>query len=176
MDKSDAFLDKRLIAVVMVTLGLLWTVMLVSLGFEWSKYDGAINVALKQKVPDHAAALGYARAMDAGITKTSSMMLAFVVVFLGALYVLRSATAAYSLKVAGQGVTGNLETASPGLVMVTLGLALVAVTVLVKSDVNYAAPATVVNPVPAPAASEGTADGAPDVDVASPTLKMEPTK
>jgi hypothetical protein len=176
-------LDKKLIWIVSGVLCLLAALMVVCLALQWQKYDTAIGVALGypiplykaaspaaiaaaaiaaaangSDVPDHAAALTYAQALDEAIIKTSALMLAFVVVFLGALYVLRTSTAQYHLSVTGKETSGTLETSSPGLVMVTLGLVIVAVAVLHRTDISYQAP------------SQGppTTDVAP-ADVALPT-------
>ena len=88
-------------------------------------------------------------------------MLAFTVVFFGALYVLRTATSGYSLSGSGGGFSANLQTSSPGLVMVTLGLTIVAVAVLAKGDEIYSSPeyatepaaASTPAPTPVPAVS-----------------------
>src|ERR1700761_2643170 len=83
--------DKRIMLVVSAILLLLSGMMVACVGLEWQKYDAAIAVAIKELPPDHAAALSYARALDAAVTKTAALMLAYIVVFLGALYVLRTA-------------------------------------------------------------------------------------
>ena len=148
-------LDRCLMVIVSMILTLLAGLMLVSLSKQWQKYDQAIDVALGSRAPsvlanaavtgpDHAAALTYARALDEASIKMSALMLAFVLVFLGALYVLRTTTSAYHLGIQGQGTSGTLETSSPGLVMVTLGLVLVAIAVLHKTNIDYQGPTVTV--------------------------------
>jgi hypothetical protein len=132
--------DRRIMLVVSAMLTLIAIMMVTCVGLEWQKYDTAIGVAVKQSPPDHAAALSYERALDAAVTKTSALMLAFIVVFLGALYVLRTATAVFNIWLSGGGVNGALQSTSPGLVMVALGLVTVAIVVLGHSDINYTAP------------------------------------
>lgn len=158
-------LDRTLIRAVAATLFALGLLTAACLHFQWQEYGSAITHALAQAVPDNSAALSFGRALDAAVVKTSSLALGFSVVFLGALYVLRTATAAYKMNVADGAVKGALETSSPGLVMVTLGLVIVAVVVLTKSDVNYTAPTTYI------AAPSDDSIGKQS-DVATPTLPM----
>jgi hypothetical protein len=138
----EEFVDRRIVVTVCALLGLLSLLTLACLVMEWTQYHQAIEIAIKQSPPDHAAGISYARALDAAIVKTSSLMLAFIVVFVGALYVLRTTSAAFNLGLAGQGFNGTLTTSSPGLVMITLGLIIVAIAVLSQSDINYNAPVT----------------------------------
>lgn len=150
--RMDA-LDRALMVIVSLILALLAGLMITSLSHQWSKYNEAIDVALGSREPaqlpnaartgpDHAAALTYARALDEASIKMSALMLAFVLVFLGALYVLRTTTSAFHLGInnAPAGQSGTLETSSPGLVMVTLGLVLVAIAVLHRTDIDYQGP------------------------------------
>lgn len=163
--------DKRIILAVSAMLTLLAALMVSCVILQWQKYDSAIHVAVHASPPDHAAALSYARALDAAVIKTSALMLAFVVVFLGALYVLRSATTVFGLGLSGQGFSGTLQTASPGLVMVTLGLLIVAIAVLARSDINYNSPTYWAPPATGPNLS---VDGQEfDRPPATPTLQME---
>lgn len=115
--------------------------------------------------PDHAASLAYARALDLVMIKTLALMLAFITVFLGALYVLRTAGAAYQAAISGGGYSGSLQTSSPGLVMVTLGTAVVAAALLIKGNVNYKAPQA--TPVTAAAPAQDQAAAAPQAPQSS---------
>lgn len=86
---------------------------------------------------DHSAVITYARGLDAAILKTSALFLGFILIFIGSLYVLRTAEAAYKLIVSGGPVQGALHTSSPGLVIVTLGVVLTVFVLCSKSDVDY---------------------------------------
>jgi hypothetical protein len=167
----DTLVDKRIILTVSAMLALLAALMVLCLGLQWQKYESAIQLAVHSSPPDHAAALSYSRAFDATLIKTSALMLAFIVVFLGALYVLRTATAAFKLGLGGKGFTGTLQTASPGLVMVTLGLVIVAIAVLARSDINYSAP-TYAMP-PSAGANNPTAEQEIERGSVTPTLQLE---
>jgi hypothetical protein len=81
--------------------------------------------------------LAFARAADAAIVKTCSIFLAFALMFLGALYTFRVASAPYRLVAEGEKVKGTLETASPGLVMITLGMILICSAVWKEYTISF---------------------------------------
>lgn len=72
------------------------------------------------------------------MTKTSALFLGFMVIYTGALYVLRSADTAYELSV-GQGTQlgASLKSSSPGLLLVTIGALLVALVLHSRSEVGF---------------------------------------
>jgi len=86
---------------------------------------------------DHAAIITYARGLGAAFVKTSALFLGFILIFTGTLYVLRMAEASYQLHLSSGKIQGSLQTASPGLVIVTLGVLLTIVTLTTKSDLDY---------------------------------------
>ena len=64
---------------------------MVNLWFQYVNYQEGIRVALEGSVgADHASILTYARAWDFAVVKTSGLFVSFVLVFTGALYVLRA--------------------------------------------------------------------------------------
>jgi hypothetical protein len=136
----SAYLDKSLFLV--VAMMLLFTVALLSVNlvFQHRNYDTGITAALKSNNIDHAVIITYTRSWDFAIAKISSIFLAFCLILIGALYVLRAATASYSFSVTGQSRNSSLETSSPGLVMVTLGVVLMAIVILSGSTVEYKSP------------------------------------
>ncbi len=155
------FLDTRLLLIGSCIVLLVSGLMIASLIVRWIEYDKAIQVTLKQTPPlDHSAVLSYARSLDASIVKTTSLMLSFLVVFIGAIYVLRSSTVGFQLSIQNGGLKSSLETASPGLVMITLGLAVVVTTLLVRSSVDYRPPDYVVT-YPVSSQTSPTEAGAP---------------
>lgn len=78
--------------------------------------------------------LQYSRAQDAALIKDSALFLAFIIVMLGSLFVLYGAEAFYSLKISNTNVSSALSTSSPGLVLITIGAALVVFTLYSKSQ------------------------------------------
>jgi hypothetical protein len=106
--------------------------------FQGHNYYTGINSALS--VPnaiDHTIVLTYSRAWDFAVQKTSSLFLGFTLVFIGALYVLRIADARFALSAEGPSVKGSLETSSPGLVMITLGVLLIGFVIYNQSVIDY---------------------------------------
>ena len=136
------FLDKSLF--LLVAIMLLFTVALLSanLAFQHQNYRAGISAALMAPNIDHAVVISYTRAWDFAITKISSVFLAFCLILIGALYVLRSAKVSYSLAVANSAQKSSLETGSPGLVMITLGVLLMAIVMFSTSRVEYHGPSS----------------------------------
>jgi hypothetical protein len=118
---------------------LLFTVTLLSvnLAFQYRNYNAGISAALGADSINHAVVITYTRAWDFAVVKVSSIFLAFSLIMVGALYVLRAATVSYSFTMANQAQKSSLETGSPGLVMITLGVVLMAVVVFSTSKVEY---------------------------------------
>lgn len=77
----------------------------------------------------------YSRASDAATIKYVAVFLGYLIVLIGAIFVLYGAKAFYKLESEHmQGNKSSLETSSPGLVLVTLGSILVAVSLFNKSS------------------------------------------
>jgi magnesium-transporting ATPase (P-type) len=151
-EAPSEMLDWRLFSVVCGILVMLTVLFVFGVWVQWKGYQEGINAALAEGTKDHAAILSYNRALGAAIVKTSALFLGYLLVFTGALYVLRKASAAYRLSTKASGFEGTLQTSSPGLVIITLGVLLIAVTILTKSDVEYTAPSWQL--LPAPGANE----------------------
>jgi hypothetical protein len=105
---------------------------------------GVANTA--QEFVDHAAVITYARGLGAAFVKTSALFLGFILIFVGTLYVLRTTEANFQLRVRQGQFQGSLQTASPGLVIVTLGVALTIVALYIKSDLDYHGTRTIREP------------------------------
>jgi hypothetical protein len=159
-------LDVRLFLVVSVILALLVFLFVVGVTAQWQAYHSGITKALAAPVTDHAAVLSYARALDAAIVETSALFLGYLLVFTGALYVLRIATSHYRLNIKSGKNSGSLQTSSPGLVIITLGVVLIAITILTHSDVQYKAPDT-------SAGGQVGAVGTPDAQSATVSAPVE---
>lgn len=133
----SASLDRSLFLIVCVMLLFTVSLLSVNLAFQHRNYNAGISAALGSDMIDHAVIITYTRAWDFAVVKVSSIFLAFCLIMVGALYVLRTATVSYSLTLTNQAQKGSLETSSPGLVMLTLGVVLMAVVVFSTSKVEY---------------------------------------
>ena len=133
----SASLDRSLFLIVCVMLLFTVSLLTVNLAFQYRNYHAGISGALGSDFIDHAVVITYTRAWDFAVVKVSSIFLAFCLIMIGALYVLRAATVSYSFTLTNRAHKGSLETGSPGLVMITLGVVLMAVVVLSTSKVEY---------------------------------------
>ncbi len=82
----------------------------VNLFFQYQNYNAGISAALRASSIDHAVVITYTRAWDFAVVKVSSIFLAFCLIMVGALYVLRVATVSYSFTMANQAHKSSLET------------------------------------------------------------------
>ena len=131
--KLDSVLLISATAAMAIAIGLLIYVITSQLGL----YHSSVATELRRApAVDHLAVLAYARSADYAASKYCSLLLGFALIFLGSAYVLRVSTVTYSLSAAAQGASGTFATTSPGLVMATLGVVLVALAVLTQSDVS----------------------------------------
>jgi hypothetical protein len=107
-----------------------------------SVYRALVTAELSRPGPvDHAAMLAYTRSGDFAVAKFAALFLGFTLIFLGAAYTLRMARVSYEFSVSKENAaTAALSTSSPGLVMVSLGVLLVALTVLTQSSVDLHQP------------------------------------
>jgi hypothetical protein len=103
-------------------------------------YKTGINAALAGPSPDHLAILSYSRAWDFAVVKFSTVFLAFGIILIGALYVLHKSEAGFQMTVDGPAAKGSLESSSPGLVMIALGVLLLIGALQTKSEITYTAP------------------------------------
>jgi len=105
--------------------------------------------------------LVFARAQDATLVKGGALLLSFLVVILGVLMVLEGSNAFYKLNIEGAGKKSALETSSPGLVMITLGLALVYGVMMYKTEFSLSASSEGQTWVPLPADETATVRSEP---------------
>lgn len=131
-----------LFVVISVIVLFLMVLLSTNLYFQHQNYMQGIQAAIAGKKADHTSIVAYSRSWDFAVIKTSAMFLAFTLIFTGALYVLGIREQSYRLSAEGIGIKGALETSSPGLAMVTLGVVLVIFVIYAKSVVDY-------RPVPA---------------------------
>jgi hypothetical protein len=110
---------------------------------QMSNYNNAITVELKNSGHvEHAAILAYARATDFAAAKLSALFLGFLLVFLGAMFVLRVAKVDYGLSVSnGPSQRLSLSSTSPGLIIISLGVILIICVLFSQTHLDYQTPA-----------------------------------
>ncbi len=130
-DDYSRRLDNRLFMVVSSILGVLALLCIAGLAIQISVYSTELNLvkAAEEK-------LTFARALDAAILKTSGLFLGYLLIFTGALYVLRIATSHFRLSLKSGAHSGSFQTSSPGLAMITLGVFLVAIAILHTTTIS----------------------------------------
>lgn len=127
--RQDIFLMASTGLLILLIAGLLITVLRSQLGNYERLLEGSVSA-------NPAISLAYARAFDAAVIKTGSIFLAFLLVLLGGLYTFRATEAAYKLAGDGGSWKGSLETASPGLVMVTLGIVVIGIAITKEHHID----------------------------------------
>src|SRR5262249_17042157 len=88
-------LDILLFVVVALAAAFVFGLLCYSLFSQIHTYSSAINRAVSDPARGDVVVLAYTRASDFAIVKTSVVFLGFILAFLGALYVLRTATAIF---------------------------------------------------------------------------------
>ncbi|AWB57437.1 OmpA family protein [Colwellia sp. Arc7-D] len=132
----DQGLDKKLFFVVGGLLLLICILLMINLLLQWNNYNQGIKLAVDGGQNQHTMVLTYSRAMDFAFVKTSTIFLGFVLVFVGALYLLRINEVAYKFEAKSGPRNVSFQTASPGLVLVTLGVITVLFTTYNKSYIS----------------------------------------
>jgi hypothetical protein len=143
-------LSWALFSVVCVTLLCVVALLGFSLYVQSRNYSAGVSASLATSPINPVAVIAYSRSLDFAIAKMSAICLGFLLIFVGALYVLRTADSDFALELEREDARASLQTSSPGLVMITLGVALVAIAILNKSDVDLgpSAPAAALHTEP----------------------------
>ncbi len=115
---------------------------ILNLYLSWKNYSIGISLAETCSEGAIQSTLILSRAMDFAFTKLTVIFLGFILVFIGTLYVLRLSQEMYSLGLENEDTKVRLETASPGLVLATLGVVLIIFTFQEKSYVEMSGPVT----------------------------------
>jgi hypothetical protein len=136
MDK----LDKALIIIGSLILLFLGGLLLFSLIVQVENYKVSMQQVMDGKPLDYAALIMTTRALDLSIVKICSLFLAFLLIFLGAIYILRTSREIFKLKAENSNIKGSFETSSPGLAMIFMGVVLVMVVLFSKSYMEYVPP------------------------------------
>lgn len=131
--------SKPLFGIVTALLVVQLALLVGNLWFQLNNYRVGIALARSSGATADAVSLilVYSRAWDFAVTKTSALFLGFMVIYIGALYVLRSADTAYEISYTqGTQMGATLKSSSPGLVLITLGAVLVGLVLYHKSEVG----------------------------------------
>ena len=118
---------------VVLAMALIGELLVVSIQSQQKHYSSVIDAALEVEPSDLAAVLSSLRSLDFFIVKASALYLAYLLTFMGVFYVLLSVKASFHASAGGN----TLKTSSPGLVMVSLGVLLVALTLFSTTVVRY---------------------------------------
>jgi len=138
-------LDWILLSVVISVLVLTGWMLQANLKAQNATYDRVIDTALSYSARDsskfnesNVAIFEFSRAKDFANTKAASLFIGFLLIFTGALYLLKVFKLSYKLK-ADKTPVGNVsfESTSPGLVMITLGVALMIAALVTKTQIDY---------------------------------------
>lgn len=131
-------LDVAVFVVVATLLIILLVFLAANLTFQYLNYREGIRFAFNDReYIDHANVITYSRAWDFAVVKTSALFFSFMLIFTGALYVLRAGETTFELKAENTDFKGSLSLSSPGLVMVTLGVFLAAYVISTKTYIEY---------------------------------------
>ena len=106
--------------------------------FQYLNYRDGIDLALADPMDvNHASVVTYSRAWDFAVAKTSALFLSYLLIFAGAMYVLRTGETNFELRAETAEVKGALSSSSPGLIMVSLGVVLTAYVLSNRTYVEY---------------------------------------
>jgi len=94
------------------------------------KHDGADAGEMTHRI------LMLATAQAMVTFKAAGLFLGAIITILGSLFVLTTATADYAADLKGPAASGTLRTSSPGLVMISLGVVVIAISLLSKSELT----------------------------------------
>ncbi|WP_448634599.1 hypothetical protein [Pedobacter panaciterrae] len=138
-------IDYILVSVVVIILAIIGTVLLRNLNSLNSSYETVINQALKEapkseveKAGNYSTLLAFSRAKDFSNMKASAMFVGFLLIFTGALYLIKVFNLSYAINVNKEDVGSvSFNSNSPGLVMVTLGVVVMLCVLIIKTDVDY---------------------------------------
>lgn len=109
VSSSNRF-DAAIFVTITLVLLALFVLLASNLFLQFLNYKAAITVALDNpKVIDYASVLSYSRAWDFAVVKTSALFLSFLLIFSGALYVLRAGETNFELTAKNADFKGSLS-------------------------------------------------------------------
>ena len=133
--------DLPIFIVVVLVIVLVLFMLVTNIVSQYVNYRDGINAALATSDDiDHAAVITYTRAWDFAVVKTSALFISFLLILIGALYVLRAAETQFQLSNEVSDFKAAIFTNSPGLAMVFLGVILAALSMYNKTAIEYKGP------------------------------------
>ena len=129
-------LDVLLFLLVSLAAAYVFALLSYSLYSQLQTYATATQRAISDPSRGDVVVLAFTRAADFAIVKTSVVLLGFILAFFGALYVLRTASVGFKMRVGVGHTSGSLDTSSPGLVMVALGIVTINCALFVRTSVD----------------------------------------
>lgn len=157
MSKNKSIIDGVIISVIVFVLFGTMAILITNTYLQWKNYDSAIQ-SLIANDPANIAILSYSRAMDFSVAKMTSLCFGFLLVFIGALFLLKLNQVSYALEISGRDSKISLQTASPGLVLATLGVLVIIFTISAKSYVSLRTSYPSQSPVPSAGDTISNAD------------------
>lgn len=130
------FNDKAIFLVIVAVLTAIVVLLFVSLWFQYAQYSSGVDAVAQGKQINHVALLVYSRAWDFAVIKTSSLFLSFLLIFAGAIFVLKKAVGSLSGGAEYGTFKGSINVSGPGLVLAFLGVCLAALTIYNKTEVG----------------------------------------
>jgi hypothetical protein len=138
-EEQEAYDARKLILVAFRIMGV--ALALTFVGMFWAAYQEVSafqsGIEAAKSPVNHAAIAAYSVGIVGAVVKTFSILLSFVLIFAGAVYVLLPIQVKYKAGAEGTWGKGTLETNSPGLVMMGIGALLAAFCVNHQVEVNY---------------------------------------
>jgi len=137
VNTNSAELSRWLYRTVTAILAALAIVLTSNLWVQYGTYHTALGLVHEgMSAQELTATVVLAKAWDFAVVKTCSLFLAFTLIFVGALYVLRQGEQAYQASVDSGRIKATLQSSSPGLVLATLGVALVIAALFATSTIQ----------------------------------------
>lgn len=132
---DDRRLDRTLLLVVTAIIAIIAVLMIFTYIIQYfqARQLSAFLIAQKTVNPSATIIVGF-QVTQSALLQISSFFLSFILIFVGALYVLRAAQSSFSASAEGGGFKTAFQTTSPGLVLAVLGVALILVNNLVTTQ------------------------------------------
>jgi len=142
MDDSQIKNDQRrerisLYIVIIIVMILMSLTIYFTLTQSSSQYEKGIDLAANGRVFDSMMILVTCKSMDQSVLQFIAIALGFCIALIGCLFVLSGIQANYKLLLSEKSYRSSLETTSPGLVLITLGLIVVSINLFVKHESTF---------------------------------------
>ncbi len=145
---NQAKIDNLILTVLVLVIGFTMFLLVQNLLTQKKVYtDALISVQQSPTIITPNAVLAYSRSMDFAITKTSAIMMGFVLIFTGALLLFKLFNGSINLSSSLPGnVKFDLQTSTPGLALAAFGTIILVVAITTQSKVTLDFSDRVVDP------------------------------